>query len=145
MGVPPSLPHRGDAAQGDNPLDPISTFLPYLKRISRQPPEGCRIFYGCPSGGGVKSYRSPKERQNNFLLIFYKKPGNDTDQGTTYEGNNYIMMVVYRQASTPALSRRYPERYPAHRRRYTFLLPLHRRDGKAGNSGNYSCCRRVQA
>ena len=54
MGVPPSLPHRGDAAQGDNPLDPISTFLPYLKRISLNLQRAVAFFMEAPAGAEAK-------------------------------------------------------------------------------------------
>jgi hypothetical protein len=71
----PLSPPEGEAACGEHPLDPISPSLPSLKRISRQPPKGHSIFYGCHSGGGGKDCRSPKGRQNNFPMIS-PKPNN---------------------------------------------------------------------
>jgi hypothetical protein len=68
----PLSPQEGEAPQGEHPLDPIFTFFPYLKRISRQPPEGHRSFYECLSGAGGKGCRSLKERQNNFPMISIK-------------------------------------------------------------------------
>jgi len=70
-GDPLSLP-EGEAAQEEHPLDPFSASLLSLKRVSRQPPEGHRTFYECLNGGGGKGYRSSKERQNNFPMIFIK-------------------------------------------------------------------------
>jgi hypothetical protein len=48
----PFSPPEGEAAQGEHLLDPFSTSLPSLKRVSRQPPEGHRTFYECLNRGG---------------------------------------------------------------------------------------------
>jgi hypothetical protein len=69
----PLSPPEGEAAQGELPLDLFSLFLPSLKRISRQPHEGHRIFMNASTGAEEKGYRSSKKRQNNFSMIS-KKP-----------------------------------------------------------------------
>jgi len=69
----PLSPPEVEAAQGEHPLDPFSLFLPSLKRISRQPHEGHRIFMNASTGAEEKGYRSSKKCQNNFSMIS-KKP-----------------------------------------------------------------------
>jgi hypothetical protein len=68
----PFSPQKGEAAQGEYPLDPLSKFLQSLKRIPRQPQEGTAFFYRHLIEGEGKNCRSQKRASEPFFHVFYK-------------------------------------------------------------------------
>lgn len=69
----PSPLQQGRHPHGEYPLDPPLFFLSYLKRISRQPPEGLSHPGGYLSGGGEgNDCRSLKRGLKQFANDFYR-------------------------------------------------------------------------
>ena len=63
----PLSPPAGEAACGDHPLDPISTFLPSLQRISRQTPEEAIAFFmNASTGAEAKGAAAQKSVRTIF-------------------------------------------------------------------------------